>query len=389
MRVLHWYPNYFGGGGVANAVMGLGRAQMQAGARVAIAAAEFHDKALYQSMGSCPEVLQWRFHQSFRCGSLQWRRMHSDDKEVLRRWSPDIVHVHGEFNPDNLYAPRLFNVPIVLSPHGAFHPVVLRKSRTRAKRLYIAVAARLLYRRAALFHALSLMEEAHIRTLLPTARTCVIPHGASPHVVPKVVTRSGDESRSARFIFVGRLDVHTKGLDILLEGFSTALIDCKQCVPRLVLVGPDWRGGRAVLTGQAQRLGCLDRVEFTGAVPGDEVADRLSASDVYIQVSRHEGFPLALAEALLSGLPAILSSEIGPTSCPEVAGWPHIKIVAPRVEAVRCAILDSLAALPRLKQQAHQALGEIRNFLDWTRVGEMHLEAYERLGVTANTLGRA
>src|SRR2546422_6932998 len=49
---------------------------------------------------------------------------------------------------------------ILLSPHGAFHPVLLRKGKRSLKSLYIALAKYLLYRKV-VFHALTPMEEVH------------------------------------------------------------------------------------------------------------------------------------------------------------------------------------------------------------------------------------
>lgn len=56
---------------------------------------------------------------------------------ALRAMQPDGVHAHGEFNPDNWWAPRLWDCPIILSPQGAFHPTV--RARRPWEKLYISV----------------------------------------------------------------------------------------------------------------------------------------------------------------------------------------------------------------------------------------------------------
>jgi len=84
---------------------------------------------------------------------------------------------------------------------------------------------------------------------------------------------------------------------------------------------------------RASDLGMADRVHFRGALPASEVAAVLAAADVYVQLSRHEGFPLSIVEALLAAKPAVLSSAIGTVSYPEVARLPHVMVVPPRASA--------------------------------------------------------
>ena len=50
MRIVHWYPNFLGGGGVANAVLGLATAQAELGHDVTVASAEAKNAPLYEPM---------------------------------------------------------------------------------------------------------------------------------------------------------------------------------------------------------------------------------------------------------------------------------------------------------------------------------------------------
>src|SRR5437667_7061865 len=156
MRVLHWYPNYLRGGGVANAVAGLIKGQTRVGLKVAVAAVEWKGPALYGSMVEClapnVDLIRWQPRWTLKWGTIVLRALRGADRRTLIAWRPDVVHIHGEFNPDNLRVPNLFGCPVVLSPHGAFHPVAFAKSNRMGKRLYVAVATPLLYRKA-LFHA--------------------------------------------------------------------------------------------------------------------------------------------------------------------------------------------------------------------------------------------
>ena len=103
-------------------------------------------------------------------------------------------------------------------------------------------------------------------------------------------------------IYVGRL-APEKELRSLLEAF--ALVSRKWVTAQLVLVGdgPD----RAMLESETQRLGLEAAVRFTGRQPIDRVRQYLKLADVFALVSRLEGFPCSLIEAMSTGLASVVS----------------------------------------------------------------------------------
>jgi glycosyltransferase involved in cell wall biosynthesis len=384
VHILHWYSNLLHGGGVASAVVGLAGAQARCGVRVTIAAAEADERPLYEPV--CVQVgvelSSWRPVSTVHIGTQRLRLLSRSDIARVRRLQPDVVHVHGEFNVDNLWVPRLFSCPVVVSPHGAFHPVVLKKSRRLAKQLYLAAEARLVRRRVAAFHALTPMEREHTTAIFPGAVTYCVPQGASPSFHPFELAKTPGvrkETGTITCASVGRLDVFTKGLDILLEAFSEAASSLPNIELRLVVAGPDWNNGRAWLEHRARELGIAERVRFVGPLTGRDVASVLAHADVYVQLSRHEGFPLSVVEALSSALPAVLSSAIGTVSYGEVAGLTHVMIVPPSVDHAARALTHVIERLPEMRAAARRCLGSVGTFFSWDRVAKMHLVEYAQL----------
>jgi glycosyltransferase involved in cell wall biosynthesis len=148
---------------------------------------------------------------------------------------------------------------------------------------------------------------------------------------------------------------------------------------RLTLAGPDWKGGRSWLENRATEL-CIDnRVEFKGALTGGQVGDVLAAADVYVQLSRHEGFGLSVAEALLAGKPAVLSNAIGTISYPEIAALPHIKVVQPAKDAAAEAMIEAVQMLPALRSAACRSESVLADFFSWPRIARLHLDQYMQL----------
>ncbi len=60
-----------------------------------------------------------------------------------------------------------------------------------------------------------------------------------------------------------------------------------------------------------------DNVEFTGWLSDSELTDLYRRASVYVQASRHEGFGLAVAEAMLAGCVPVVMDV---TAMPEVVG---------------------------------------------------------------------
>jgi glycosyltransferase involved in cell wall biosynthesis len=110
-------------------------------------------------------------------------------------------------------------------------------------------------------------------------------------------------------IFVGRLDIEQKGLDTLLQGFREA---ARQQPLALVLVGPDWKGGRQRLAASAKQLGIERQVWFRGPAFGREKFELLASADVFIYPSRWEGLPFSVVEALAIQRPCIVTRAADP-----------------------------------------------------------------------------
>jgi glycosyltransferase involved in cell wall biosynthesis len=87
----------------------------------------------------------------------------------------------------------------------------------------------------------------------------------------------------------------------------------------LVLVGPDFAGGRQRLEQLAGQLGCGERVRFLGSQIGEAKWNTLRMADAFVSPSRWEACSSAQAEAIGFGLPTILSTTA--SIAPEVVEY--------------------------------------------------------------------
>ncbi|OJX49486.1 glycosyltransferase family 4 protein [Flavobacterium sp. 38-13] len=109
------------------------------------------------------------------------------------------------------------------------------------------------------------------------------------------------ENGKPNLISIGSLNQMYKSPDILIK--AVKLLKDKGIQAQLVWLGngkfqPD-------MEELAKNLGLGDDVIFPGAVSSDEVTRFLDASDIFLLVSRTEGLPRAVVEAMARGLPCI------------------------------------------------------------------------------------
>ena len=124
---------------------------------------------------------------------------------------------------------------------------------------------------------------------------------AEPGAAERVREEAGIPANGFVFLNVGRLEPQ-KGQPVLLRAFQKVASDLPESY--LVLVG---EGSQAKpLAALAQELGLSERVKFLGR--RTDVGACLEMADVFVFPSLFEGLPLAPIEAMLKGVPCIVTS---------------------------------------------------------------------------------
>ena len=306
-----------------------------------------------------------------RCVRLETARRRGRTLPVVSLPDPagfDLVHLHSVFVPLHAAVARAWTGPVVLSPHGGYDPVSLRRSVLR-KQVYAALHERRLVRRATTIAVLTEVEVAQVRDFAGPVRTAVVPNGVTPRPAGRgeaVRERFGIPPGARLAVFVGRLDVRHKGLDRLARAAAAA--------PgwHVLLVGPDHRGGGAELRRMLAGSGAAGRVVLAGQLEPAALPDVHAAADLFVLPSRWEGLPMSLLEALAQGVPALVTPEVDrlvPVGA-RGAGW---------VSAADGlgATLDALAAVPPAGWSERAAAArELAGDYDWDAVAEACERAY-------------
>jgi glycosyltransferase involved in cell wall biosynthesis/O-antigen/teichoic acid export membrane protein len=135
------------------------------------------------------------------------------------------------------------------------------------------------------------------QALSPEAEVAVIGNGVDPvaFTVPPAPVASRRD-----VVYVGRLEIAQKGLDLLLEAWAAAADRIPGCL-LLAGTGPD----EEALRERARELGVADRVRFLGWVAGRDKSELVATARIAAVPSRFETFGIVAAEALAVGTPVV------------------------------------------------------------------------------------
>ncbi len=108
-------------------------------------------------------------------------------------------------------------------------------------------------------------------------------------------------------LFMGRIHPK-KGCDLLIEAYAKVLGQDSDW--HLVVAGPDQVGWQENLNYRALQLGLGCRVTWTGMLSQAMKWGALRAAEIFVLPSHQENFGIAVAEALATGVPTLISNKV-------------------------------------------------------------------------------
>jgi glycosyltransferase involved in cell wall biosynthesis len=321
---------------------------------------------------------------------VRWRRVsRSSIYNLLLADRPDVVELHSGFTPEMAYWGLVLGkvgIRYMITPHGAYRRNALRVHRLR-KLLYAWYAERRLMSRANSIRALTKDEAQDIRRLfarlrLPAPRLAIACNG-----IPEADTAGEYDARywhnkwgiaegALVFLYLGRLDVWVKGLDVLVRAFGRARKLQAMAGAYLALVGPCNSKNRRHLESCIAEAGIGQQVVMTGALFGRDKWSALRASDVFVQCSRTDAAPLSVIEALAAGRPCLVSRAASFDGIVECAGAGSVIGSESELVAKMAELADS-----DLRSASGRASALARERFTWNRVGDELEAAFLACGI--------
>ncbi|MGB3756633.1 MAG: glycosyltransferase family 1 protein [Rivularia sp. (in: cyanobacteria)] len=135
---------------------------------------------------------------------------------------------------------------------------------------------------------------------------------------------------------------------------------CNSQIPHhLVIAGNCSESQKSTLVKTAIKMGCLDKLHFTGYVPDNDLPILYRNADIYIEMSRYEGFGLQICEAMATGT-AVIASDV--SSLPEVVGNGGYLVQLGDITALSQKILFLLKNPTELQRLSKLAREQAANF---------------------------
>ena len=318
-----------------------------------------------------------------RFGSRSRNPFHVDPK-LLDRVSQnqdeiDLLIINGMFYPPSLAlgsASRSAGIPYVVCPHGLYHPDLLKRSRWR--KLPYGIFFERPFLNAA--SAIQVFAQEHQELLVNYGvrrPVLVVPNGFDGHEVSEAPAPQISQQASYRFLYLGRLDSHSKGLDLLLRGFALGI--CGGKLPstlRLDFIGADG-GDRHKLESLADRLSITQNVRFIGHVSDRSPAAIIGSYDLLVLPSRFDGFGLVVLEAMAAGKPVIVSEEAGISSYVKKAQCGYL--VRPDSDSISLGLIRAFQTRDKWRSMGDKGKHFAHEHLTWDKSAEQACYGYKTL----------
>jgi glycosyltransferase involved in cell wall biosynthesis len=284
----------------------------------------------------------------------------------------DLVVLNGIFHQSVYRLSRLLKqarVPYVMAPHDPYHPAIFQK-RAFLKQIYWWLCEKPALQSA---QAVQMLDGRHGQWLSQRGvhvPQFAVPNGFAPENATVARSTYDFDLEHPRFVFLGRLDAHNKGLDLLIQGFVQAALPTAS----LTLQGPDW-GDRASLEALVQRLPGHDQIRFRDADYSQTASAILTQYDVFCIASRFEGFSLAALEAMLAGRVLLISDVAG--LAPHVAASGCGIVVTPTVEGLRSGMAQLLDRRDEWAVMGQRGRDYALTKLSWASVAQQAVPLYQ------------
>ena len=215
-------------------------------------------------------------------------------KKIVRDFKPDIVHCHSSFAGSVTRVAVMGRVPTIFTAHSwAFTDGV-----SLFRKVIALTAERFVSRWTNKIICVSEYDRqlALKYKIAPQEKFQTILNGVEKNIYTDFI-------KEDILITNGRL-AYPKEYFLLLNAYKLSDTHLKL---EIIGDGPD----RLIIEEKIRVLGLTEKVILLGSISREAVQEKLSKAKIFIFISKHEGFPLAVLEAMSTGIPVIASNVGG------------------------------------------------------------------------------
>ncbi|MFN6568310.1 hormogonium polysaccharide biosynthesis glycosyltransferase HpsP [Dendronalium sp. ChiSLP03b] len=242
----------------------------------------------------------------FSLNLLKWLKLHACEF--------DLAHIHALFSPVSTAAAtvcRHQKLPYILRPLGTLDPADLRKKK-QLKQFYVDILERRNLAGAAAIHFTSDQEAKISERFGVATQDLVIPLGVIPLRRDRkslVISQLGMPEDVPLVLFMSRIDPK-KGLNLLIPALEKLLAIGGNFHFVLAGTNPQDPNYELKIKSQIENSPLRSHTTITGFVSGELKASLLQAADLFVLPSYYENFGIAVAEAMVAGVPVVISDQV-------------------------------------------------------------------------------
>jgi glycosyltransferase involved in cell wall biosynthesis len=220
--------------------------------------------------------------------------------KMVNNFNPDLIVFH------NIYSIKYFKIlkhlknriPYIIVPHASFNKYSHKKSFLK-KFIFKKIFLDLFVENA---KAISYLNQNEFQnSIYNKKRYHILANG----ILPKTIERKYS-SNIVKIMYVGRIDIHAKGLDQLLKVLTHASFDKYNY--EIDIYGDGTKSDVRYLSKELKRINSV-HLNYHGSVQNQKKHEVFLEHDALILTSRYEGFPMTILEAWSYLMPVIITTE--------------------------------------------------------------------------------
>ncbi len=290
---------------------------------------------------------------------------------------PDLIVFHSTYIVSHIpiiYEAITRKIPYVIKPHGGMTAGAQQLKRLK-KLIGNLCFFNWMVRNSAAIQCLTEQEALDVKIIWKHP-VFIAGNGVSLPPIHTLVTPG--QNQDLRFVFLGRLAIQHKGLDLLIKACNIIQDNLRQSHVQISLYGPDERGSKERLQESIDSYKIQDLIQINDPVWGEKSKQLVfQNADIFLHTSRFEGHPMAVLEALSYGIPCLLTpgTRMAENVDSAGAGWAVDSTPESIAQGID-KILDRRHEIPLRGQAA-------RNFIEekytWIQVGRQSQIEYENI----------